>query len=414
MSTRSEFEKSLNEHKEKFKKEYPEYHVFIYYHDGCKVEFKTGSRWIRQQRLEIKDPNPIGPKTWHYECYIILEGALTYEHPAMRKSKRGDYIASTRETDSQDDTAVTYQFPLKQEFTPKTWMARLDNGLQLFDLALPATHCSYAGESLISGLKMNITVSPEIEEQMREMHSCQAEAVKDQLNKGVRVLDMRCGPYPWMSKGPFTFHSELGGILQNECEKFVKDNPSETVIVLLRWAQEAAKLDLSKQWPECYSAEPIAQPESFSENIEELLAGNKNWYITKSDKPMLRLEDTRGKCVLVPLYNNDSRPFTEALDDRQTGLENINQLVSQRWDKIEAKLQSDSSDAIRIVSLSATLERNPEVPALWVHPRASSKALKKKLVNRMAGMKMEARLWIFCDYITDDVIQPIIRLNMRC
>lgn len=111
----------------------------------------------------------------------------------------------------------------------KTWLKELKDDTRIGSLAIPGTHNSFACHTALPSVQ------------------CQGESVTDQLEHGVRFLDVRVGKYPLKSGDdaneltvvhgkfpvripfPLKFEDAL-----DEVYDFLKDNSSETVILSIK------------------------------------------------------------------------------------------------------------------------------------------------------------------------------------
>lgn len=115
--------------------------------------------------------------------------------------------------------------------TAKDWMASLDDGLPLAALTIPGTHDTCALRRI-------------------PFVRCQSYGPRDQLEMGVRFLDLRVNDNEDMeiSHGPIRVDNSLVHVL-NGCREFLDEHPTETILVSIK--QEHTKSDktrLAKRW----------------------------------------------------------------------------------------------------------------------------------------------------------------------
>jgi len=158
-------------------------------------------------------------------------------------------------------------FEVAQNWNASSWMKGISDSTSLGRLTLPGTHNSGA------------TYSPEGD--VLGMVICQDQTLAQQLNSGVRFLDIRCR----VENGVFTIHHgpvyqliNFGDVL-NTCSTFLSNNPSETV--LMRIKQE-------------YSEDNAEFARVFNENYYPSYEGI---LYTAQSTPLLG--DVRGKIVIV-------------------------------------------------------------------------------------------------------------------
>lgn len=115
--------------------------------------------------------------------------------------------------------------------TAKDWMASIDGHLPLAALTIPGTHDTCALRRI-------------------PFVRCQSYGPRDQLDMGVRFLDLRVNDTEDMeiSHGPIKVDNSLVHVLKG-CREFLDDHPSETILVSIK--QEHTKSDkdrLAKRW----------------------------------------------------------------------------------------------------------------------------------------------------------------------
>lgn len=115
------------------------------------------------------------------------------------------------------------------EYDLKNWMKNLDQNTKICDVNLPGSHDSAA----ISSIR-------------HTPWACHQHKIIDQLNGGVRMLDVRIkvigtsSPFNFITcHGTFGFYPENNEYqslisLLDECKRFLTDNPSETIVMSLK------------------------------------------------------------------------------------------------------------------------------------------------------------------------------------
>ena len=161
------------------------------------------------------------------------------------------------------------------------WMAGVDGEKYLYELSIPGTHDSGALHEAWDEIGVQ----------------CQSLTIPEQLNAGVRYLDIRCrhvdnefGIY----HGDYFQYQNFDGVLES-VTSFLRHNPSETVMM-------------------------VVKPESSSENNTRTFAETFKAYQAKWETryPQLwyggttvpKLADVRGKIVLIRRFNE--APFSPA------------------------------------------------------------------------------------------------------
>lgn len=159
----------------------------------------------------------------------------------------------------------------------KTWMKDVDDDTSIAKLSIPGTHNAAACHTALPSVQ------------------CQGASVTDQLENGVRFLDIRCGKL-FLSEGEeakdlqvihgkfpvkIPFPKKVTDVL-DEVYDFLKDNSSETVIVSLK--QEG-----SDDWDN--------DKDEFANCIwDRYIDGDKDKWYLKNNLP--KLKDARGKAIL--------------------------------------------------------------------------------------------------------------------
>src|ERR1700761_2777762 len=106
---------------------------------------------------------------------------------------------------------------------PQHWMKTIDDSQSLTHVTIPGTHDSCA---LFGG----------------DLPTCQTLTITNQLQCGIRALDIRCRHY----QDKFPIHHEIFfqhidfGDVQKECIDFLTLNPSETIIMHIKPEWNAA------------------------------------------------------------------------------------------------------------------------------------------------------------------------------
>lgn len=161
---------------------------------------------------------------------------------------------------------------------PKSWMSSLPSTLPLSALSIPGTHNSHTHYRALPSVR------------------CQHASINQQLENGIRFLDIRAQPtsatdankrdmylvhgvFPVSLTGP----KYLASILET-CYRFLEENPSETILVSLKREGPGKATD-----------------ELFSDILERhYFAPNRGRWYTGHAVPYLG--DVRGKLVLIRRY----------------------------------------------------------------------------------------------------------------
>lgn len=180
-----------------------------------------------------------------------------------------------------------------------TWMSQYPDGLSISRLSIPGTHDSMALEP-----------GP-----IFYWAKCQSLGLREQLDAGIRALDIRCEHYYdsdkglyrfWIYHGPTRQRVNFGDVLL-ECMNFLSDNPTETILMNVQ-QNNTDKGTTQKFW------------ETF-EDYWSLVPQYRVWSSTDYTR-IPKLGEVRGKIVLLQNFENDAfDPNSENYDtSRQFGL----------------------------------------------------------------------------------------------
>ena len=152
-----------------------------------------------------------------------------------------------------------------------SWMKDLDDLTPLRSINMPGSHDTMALYSIadLAG-------------------QCQSLSLKDQLNLGVRFLDIRLKEDHNELKAVHGFIDQRASFksITETIEKFIKDNPSEMIIMSVKEEADPSNSDIS-----------------FDESLNSYL--NNNIYYLNQNLP-LTLGEARGKVILLSRYENAS------------------------------------------------------------------------------------------------------------
>lgn len=173
--------------------------------------------------------------------------------------------------------------------TPTHWMKYIDDSVPLYQLTIPGTHdsCARFGGPAFA---------------------CQTLSISEQLNLGIRALDIRCRH---VNNGFPIYHSSTDqridfGDVQKSCIDFLQANPSETIVMHIK--QESTVL-----------TPPQGNNETFQLTFNKYIIGfGEFWYLKRT---IPTLGDARGKIILlrrfeldVPDFERDDPEFIEGID----------------------------------------------------------------------------------------------------
>ena len=151
------------------------------------------------------------------------------------------------------------------------WMKNLDDNTSLRNINMPGSHDTMALYSIgdLAG-------------------QCQSLSLEDQLNLGVRFLDIRLKEDKNELKAVHGFIDQRASFasITNTIENFIAANPSETIIISVKEEADPSKSDIS-----------------FDESLKGYL--NKDIYYLNNSLPNT-LGEVRGKVILLSRYDKAS------------------------------------------------------------------------------------------------------------
>ena len=228
------------------------------------------------------------------------------------------------------------------------WLAGIANATPVQRLTLPGTHDSGARYG-----------GPWTE--------CQNTTIADQLNSGIRFLDIRCrafeGAFP-IHHGAFYQHLNFDDVL-TACRTFLTAHPSETV--LMRVKQE-------------YSEESAAE---FRRIFDTYLDG-KGWRpLFRLDATLPTLGEARGRVVL--LADSDNMPGVRYADARLFDIQDDYMAEPfGKWPKIQAQFRKAAAQP-------GKLFLNYVSTAALLPPRSNADRLNPQVKNFLGSS--EANGW---------------------
>lgn len=301
------------------------------------------------------------------------------------------------------------------EFTGQAWMKFLEDDGDLDRLTLPGTHSSGAVADHVHNSSLDLIPDYDVElhSKLSEMHVCHQDIIRAQLNKGVRILDLRFGDSYRLQAGPFLLYRPLEWAL-DDIKAFLNDNKTETVIVLIRWGGEQATIDRSQPWPQCYETKPTTPPSGYKEKIKKMIEARIDSFYTENRWP--KLKEVRGKAVVVRGWDSTDnwgmgpRSIENA---RFTEDSSASEVADKHWDVVKAGFQA-GTDNIKTVSLAATIERNPAKEKQWETPQKMAPHLQDRAAQCIESLKVHTpRIWVLANHVDQAFCLKVAKLNFK-
>jgi 1-phosphatidylinositol phosphodiesterase len=276
--------------------------------------------------------------------------------------------------------------------SPPAWMSRMADSALLSQLTLPGTH-----DSCTAGLT--------------PIASCQAWSLQDQLNHGIRYIDIRCRQI----QSTFAIHHYevftglmFGDGVRDVCVDFLEANPTECIVMQIKW----------HEWND---DNPVG---TFQQVLDGYLQGFKGFFYLDNRIPTLG--EVRGKIVVVrrfdldagsgprglePLTWQDNTTFdvTNPTSENESATYHIqNQYnvptilgndLTAKWNAIQALLdqaKADASDAWYINFASGS--------SSGAYPYSVSTHINPSLFNYLGGAQFANRLGTLMQDFPDDLV----------
>ncbi|MCR5552651.1 MAG: phosphatidylinositol-specific phospholipase C domain-containing protein [Oscillospiraceae bacterium] len=306
--------------------------------------------------------------------------------------------------------------PMTETVSPKTvegsvdWMKELDGNLRLNEIVLPGSHDSAAQYV-----------------QLAFVTKCQGLSIGEQLEAGVRYLDIRLGltqtdgektPRMQLMHGftkcrtgamPWSETLYLDAVLE-QCFAFLKAHPSETVVFAVKYehGSETAR--------------------AFAQRLEAAISENPEFWYTENRLPTL--EEARGKLVLMRRYLDRSLPEDAVCAGvplfwhEQNGHDDVSRHIEMtdnggyrlwvqdryeygnedKWTAFLAGLDCEEigPDDVSIHFLST------KGTAAYGHPYGHAKALNQRFIELPAE---RLRGWIILDFVDADLCRHVWSVN---
>jgi len=311
------------------------------------------------------------------------------------------------------------------EWTGVDWMSYLDPDLRLNQINIPGTHDS--GTFALKPTDNKFLLDFLFERAREEWTRTQYGSIKDQLNIGVRYFDIRVAwhadGFVHIVHGFVDCMDEDGNTLflkdvLKDCSEFLRDHPSETVI-----------LHLHRQ--EDNNGNHSSMEKQINEYISDYVKNGK-MYNTENANDIPKLKDAKSKIVILTRecdyngiclevsdrnqdkteYVSDNCTFNNeyecriqdgcklSLEDKWTAIERLisQQKLLTQWDSLGEKMVTINFMSTSIGDLEDVAN---EINGRLVHEKSNNAKLEH---GRQYG-------WLIADFITEDVARYIYTSN---
>lgn len=302
------------------------------------------------------------------------------------------------------------------------WMRNVPDDTYIRDMSIPGTHDSVTGYNLVSGALGSIGGID------RQTAQCQYKGITEQLNDGIRFLDIRLKlaervirgkkeNYLCLLHGTQIYEGDFLSIW-DECIRFLTAHPEETILMSI-------KNEDTKKNPE------------FLNKLHSLLSRYKNNYTLNKDlNKNLTLKECRGKVVIFKRYTDDN-PISRRLkgfdlskeewDSAQKGnnedfsIEDTFQLITRKNKANKVKQHVEGNIEKIKISFNSLAFITPKALLGQGSPYSNAQTLNSSLFQNLKNFKNPLGIVVldFYDCIdgksdfSSDLVSKIIKMNPR-
>ena len=298
--------------------------------------------------------------------------------------EKEELIGAPETNESKLKSSSSYQL--------NNWMGSLNDNLLLSELSIPGTHQSCAQHENWPGTA-----------------KCQEISLNDQLNIGVRFLDIRCRHY----KDAFVLHH--GAVYQKynfndvlkECWDFLKNNPSECIIMSIKEEHD-----------------PHNNTRSYEETFDTYVKKNpEGWELSAS---ISSLGDVRGKIVLFRRFNikkgtkgikanykwKDNTTFSINTSYSSLRIQDYYKVdnKSKKWDSITALFDDATSGANDVLHVNFSSGYSPGIFGIPDIPEISD-YINPKLISYFENNTSGRYGSVLMDFVSEENCSLIVATN---
>lgn len=272
-------------------------------------------------------------------------------------------------------------------FDKNNWMKSLDGEKYINELSLPGTHDTCA-----------------LYEPLHQLAQCQTYTVTDQLNMGVRYLDIRANVVKGdlvISHGPIFQGITFDRVIE-QCYSFLNNNPSETIIVSLK--HELISKDKNNEFNSLFCSKiDMQQDKWFTENR------------------IPRLCEVRGKLILL----NRVKDLNLGIDASESWIHNGTSIIEHNdfrlhiQDKFKIENLEEAWELakehfhgiLKESNQKKNLSINFHSGVLgYPHVKKVAKHVNAEFLNYIKGSHAHLGVAVF-DFITPEICNAVIKTN---
>ncbi|KAK2729526.1 1-phosphatidylinositol phosphodiesterase [Colletotrichum kahawae] len=371
--------------------------VVVWRCDKGEIEFSCDTLHAHFDQGGPKPHTYFSKGGYTYGLCVIIDGTFQYINSSMTKDNHNLYVLSTAPGVFNEEKG--FSFTPQSKLKSTSWMQYLSPDVPLDKVTLPGTRYSCASASNIEDADVHLEPEDrDLAQSIKNMHIHHDDSISQQLNKGIRLLDICCGVDNFVSHGPLTIANTYVEDALDAVKRFLENNDKETVVVLLNWSSFCLKVDSAKPWQEGgFSTLDDEMPAGFHEYMKTILKDDK-FYYTGNTWP--KLNEVRGKAVIGCGWTTDDHDhlgkWGVACQPPKWQLARFStpysskQLIGERWEKIKNELCT-SPDKHRAIVLAGSLQHdpNPKTKDGWIVPRTTAAGLQEELRSHIKKRKEE-------------------------
>ncbi|KAK8847097.1 hypothetical protein M9Y10_019677 [Tritrichomonas musculus] len=241
----------------------------------------------------------------------------------------------------------------KSNFDSSNWLKSVDGNKKIFSLSIPGTHesCARVGGPLVQ---------------------CQDWSIEEQLNNGVRYLDIRCRHINdcfMIHHGSVYQQLSFGTGVRDVCINFLKAHPTEFIFMQIKEEYEA-----------------VENTRSFEETMKTYINSLEQFYFLDEISPTL--DQVRGKIVILRRFSSTINPMGNYLQFQDN-------TIFTSTTTITARIQ----DCYNVPTLFDRGNKWNHVLSL-LNEALINTDNNKLFVNFGSGSSAFCYPWSVCDYIT--------------
>lgn len=272
-------------------------------------------------------------------------------------------------------------------FKQNDWMSPVSGDKYINEISIPGSHDTCA-----------------LYEPLRQLAQCQIFTVTDQLNMGVRYLDIRANVVKSdlvISHGPIFQGITFDRVIE-QCYSFLNNNPSETIIVSLK--HELISKDKKNEFNSLF--------------LKKIKPFSDKWY---TENRLPKLDEVRGKIILL----NRVKDLGLGIDASENWIHNGTSIIEHDGFKlhIQDKFKIESleeawklaKEHLHLINTNIEDKFNLSINFFsgvfgYPHVKKVADHVNREFMNFIGGKKLRLGVAVF-DFITPEICNAIIQTN---